>query len=135
MPRIYKILLIVSVAFNIAFIGGFIYHQANKPPVPAHIAPAPLRENFKKHKSQVMPFRREYIQCRQQFMEELAKPQVTRKELENKLEETLQKQYEMERQVGISLIEMRMKMSDEKAARYFYDKQPNRQPYKFKTNK
>jgi hypothetical protein len=134
-PRTYKILLIISIVFNVAFIGGYIYQRVYRPLVPSsNEMPPHFREHFAKHRADIMSLRQEYMNCRHQFMLELAKPNVTRQQLEKKLEETLEKQKRMEHQVGFSLIKMRMNMSEQQAQNFFENRhRSHRKPRKFKT--
>ncbi|HCX73878.1 MAG TPA: hypothetical protein DHM37_09190 [Candidatus Cloacimonas sp.] len=133
-PRTYKILLIISIVFNFAFIGGYIYQKVYRPLAPSpNEMPPHFREHFAEHRADIMPLRQDYIHCRHEFMLELAKPNVTRQQLEEKLAETLEKQKRMERQVGFSLIKMRMDMSDQQAQNFFENQcRPHRNPRKFK---
>jgi len=108
-------------AFNIAFISVFVYHRlvvrqmmCNTPP-PPHI-PQKLRENFMKN---MHPFQQNFHQKKEEFSRNLMRKNFDPEEASKKLNETLEKQMQMERELGENLIKMRTKMTHDEAVEFF----------------
>ncbi|MCK4654893.1 MAG: hypothetical protein KAU01_10665, partial [Candidatus Cloacimonetes bacterium] len=69
--KVLSILLIISLAFNMAVIGGFIYRQLfflrfhPKGPGFQHI-PTHFREEFEITRERIHPFRQDFMQCKKE---------------------------------------------------------------------
>ena len=122
--KVLSILLIISLAFNMAVIGGFIYRQLfflrfhPKCPANQHI-PTHFREEFEITRERIHPFRQDFMQCKKEFMEGLMNKDFNLELLDRKLKETLEKQMRMEHELGALLIRLRSEMSPEEAKRFF----------------
>ncbi|HOD17238.1 MAG TPA: hypothetical protein PKJ14_01145 [Candidatus Cloacimonadota bacterium] len=126
-----EILLIVSLAFNLAVLGMFIYstvfHKSSCPPP----EPQWRAENhpFQSHrfdpdsvlqnKEEIRQLRQAFQESRQAFMATLAKSELNLQEAKQAMEKSLQAQEKLERRLGESLIQVRTKMTADEAKRFF----------------
>lgn len=101
------LLLIVSLAFNLAFIGMFIWHRTH-PPVPFN---DPEFHRFKEHireqPGKIETEKREFMDSRRRFMEYLKEDDFNEAFADSLRQETLEKQIKLETAFGKRLIEMR----------------------------
>jgi hypothetical protein len=115
-------ILITSLAFNIAFIGVFIYHLTTRPPLPPSpycIKKPPIREFISRKKNEMKAFNDEFRSSRKRFLESLAAADFDETISLKLLEENVGKHMAMEKEAGISLIEFRKKIDAEEAADFF----------------
>ena len=122
--RSIQIILIVSLSFNLAFIGFglFRYFQMRKfadPRLMFRHAPKEIRDNFRQHREVVDPIKEEIETIRRQFIAELKKPDFDEDRLQKKLESYLAKQAELERIMGNNFIEMRKNLTVEQLEDFF----------------
>ncbi len=119
--RALTIIVIISLAFNLAFIGTFGLIQLRRKNFFPHKfgPPRELREHFRNLKNNIAPFRHDFHLSKKDFIEELKKPDFNEEFLHKMLENAIQKQTAMERELGKSLIELRKEMSLEEAQRFF----------------
>jgi hypothetical protein len=135
------ILLLVSLAFNLAFIGSFLYwrHEfrhdfmrererpgremmdgkrdhRNGPPQPG---PRPDDMGWMGNKQIIEPYRIKFEDSRVEFFKALQQPVVNEVLLKQKLEASLQNHTELDKQVGLRLIDMRKKMTPQQANEFF----------------
>lgn len=118
----YKILLAISIIFNIAFIGNVIYHKyIKKNPYEKmiHENNLPHNDMMRFHRAEMVRDRRNYVEKRREFIEMLMAPNFDEKALEKKLNLTIDKEKKMERKMGEHLIELRKNMTPEEAKRFF----------------
>ncbi|MBN2461611.1 MAG: hypothetical protein JXB60_08385 [Candidatus Cloacimonetes bacterium] len=118
------ILVIISLAFNVAFLAVFVFHQFRScPPFLRNHEKLEyfprLREYMQKTREVITPLREEFEQFRQEFIDELSQKEISEENLRNNLERTLEKQMTMEKQLGERLIEIRLKLSPEEAELFF----------------
>lgn len=107
--RILYLVLIVSLAFNLAFLGMFIWHRMN-PPRPKF---APEFEHMRKHvknnMDDVKQLRDEFKLEKDKFMEYLRTDEFQESTADSLLNIMLEKQMKMERRFGSKLIEFKKK--------------------------
>ena len=122
--RTLTVLVLISLAFNIAFFAGFIYKQSRirsllKPDGPYPNIPPERIEFFEKMKHDMIPFREDFEKSKKDFVMELVNPDFNEEILNKKLDITLEKQIRMEHELGKRLIILRREMSPEEAHRFF----------------
>jgi hypothetical protein len=135
------ILLLISLAFNLAFIGSFLYwrHQfkydfmngkhphemrGNRPPQwdgPPMAPPGHRPDDFgwMGNKQIIEPYREKFAASKEEFFKALQQPVVNEEVLKQKLEASLQNHTALEKQIGLRLIEMRKKMTSQQANEFF----------------
>jgi len=118
-------LIIVSLAFNFAFLGGFIYHRwlQRRPPAPLRefkdTRRAELREKMSKFFEANKPYMLEYHESRRLFIESLSKENMDLEASQRLLETAIERQMDMERRIGEHFIEMRKEMTAQEAEQFF----------------
>jgi len=122
--RNFKILLIISLAFNIAFIGFSTFRYLTIKRILGsekifHNIPHNIKDRFQKNKEEIGSVRDEIAVVRHDFMVELRKEDFNKDNLNVKLANILIKQNEMERILGNNLIELREEMTPEQAEKFF----------------
>jgi hypothetical protein len=130
--RSVQILLIVSLAFNLAFIGFgtlryFKVQRFSDPRVRFRHAPQVIKEHFREHREIIDPIRDEIDIIRGQFIAELKKPDFDEDRLQEKLDQYLSKQAELERIMGNNFIEIRKNLTAEQVEEFF-SRFPNMKP-------
>ena len=119
------ILLIVSLAFNFAFLGTFLYHRVNfgpglhgpihgRPKLPIH-----CREDFRKLRKEMGEKHRDYFIARRQFILSLLEEDLNEEQVLERLENAIEKQTIKEREIGLSFIKLRKGMTAEEARMFF----------------
>lgn len=126
--RSMNILIIISMAFNIAFVGSFFYHKIKfgGPPGPRMDLPEPpprFREKFKNVMENIKPERKEFMEASKDFFIYLTGDEFEEAEAEVQLDKMISKQMAMEKKIGQGIIAIHSEMTDEelKAARHFFD--------------
>lgn len=123
--RTLLIILVISLAFNLAFVLSYLYHitfenktkeQHFRPPV---WEKPELREYTSRHKEQIISNRREFLEKRRAFLQQLQSEDFDRQSAEAQLDKLIAKQMQMEREMGKRLIEIRTQMSAEEAKTFF----------------
>ena len=119
------ILLIVSLAFNFAFLGTFLYHRVNfGPGMPGAIhgrpkLPIHCREDFRKLRKEMGEKHRDYFNARRQFILSLLEEDLNEEQVLKRLENAIEKQTIKEREIGLSFIKLRKEMTAEEARMFF----------------
>jgi hypothetical protein len=135
------IILLVSLAFNLAFIGSFLYwrHEFRHDFMREHpgremrshrpaqwdgppMAPPGRRPDdmgWMGNKQIIEPYRVKFVESKVEFFKELQRPVVNEEILKQKLQASLQNHTELEKQIGLRLIEMRKKMTPQQADEFF----------------
>ncbi len=145
------IILLISLAFNLAFIGSFLYwrhqfrcdymkgpnhremmenrnrhgdmmHHRNGPDDDQPPPPPGLRRGdmgWMGNKKIVEPYRIKFDESKVEFFKALQQPVVNEEVLKQKLQTSLQNHTELEKQIGLRLIEMRKKMTAQQANEFF----------------
>jgi len=119
------IILIVSLAFNLAFLGTFLYHRVNfrpglhgpihgRPKLPIH-----CREDFRELRKEMGKKHREYFTARRQFILSLIEEDLNEEQLLERLNNAIDKQSIMEKEIGLSFIKLRKEMTSEEARMFF----------------
>lgn len=133
------IILIISLVFNLAFIGTFLRHRVlmpkdrpgpemGRPKLPIHV-----RKDFREIRQKMGDKHKEYFQARREFILSLLEEKPDEEQILKKLDEAIKKQTKVEREIGLSFMELRKKMSSEEARNFF--KKDIRQPEKVKKMK
>lgn len=114
------LILICSLLFNL-FLAGFIFYHLATRPIPQ--PPPPRidinREQMRERHQEIRMKRAEFIQQKKRFTNALAAAEINEFELREQLDILLQRQIEMEREIGLNLIEMRKNMNDVQAEQFF----------------
>ena len=117
-----KILLIVSLAFNISFLGGGIFRSIKfrkLSPIHERIKNEKVRD-FMEHRKEIgSPLIRDFHKAKNEFMKALTKPEIDEAEMQILIDELIAKQNAMEREVGNSMIELRQQLFDKEAKEIF----------------
>lgn len=140
-------MLLVSVAFNLAVLGSFIYLQYlhpythDCPPALPHCGRPdgdhpgmPLR-NLLAEDEQFQQAKQLYAKNKGAFIRELAQENYDEAELRRLMETSLLAQGSMERRIGNQMIELRKTMSTEEAREFFgrlIEQIRQRQPHKIR---
>ena len=107
--QILLFVLVISLAFNLAFIGMFIWHRTHRP-MPFD---RPEFHDFKEHMRQepgrIQSDKREFMDSRRRFMDYLNEEEFNEEVADSLRQETLDMQIKLETAFGIRLIEMRKK--------------------------
>lgn len=119
------ILLFISLAFNLAFLGTFLYHRVNfgsglhgpihgRPKLPIH-----CREDFRELRKEMGEKHREYFTARRQFILSLLEKDFDEEQVLERLKNAIEKQTIKEKEIGLSFIKLRKKMTVEEARMFF----------------
>jgi hypothetical protein len=119
-----QILFIVSLAFNLAFIGFGTYRviQVRKFADPERFIrniPQEFKDRFHQHREEVKPIRDEIDQIHGEFMTELRRSDYNEDYLKEKLDLFLTRQAALERIMGDNLIKLRRDLTPEQAEKFF----------------
>ncbi len=121
--RLTGILLIISIAFNLAFLGTFIYHRyIAKPPFPPDFPRKPhpeFLELIKENRKEIHMCRSRFSRAKEDFMKALRDPNTTNDELQEKLSYSMGMLMELERTIGNTLIAAREKLTPEQRLMMF----------------
>ena len=118
-------ILIISLAFNLAFLGTFLYHRVNFHPGlqrPIHGKPKlPIlfREDFRKLKKEMDERHQDYFIARRQFILSLLEEDLNEEQLLERLKNAIEKQTIMEKEIGLSFIKLRKEITAEEARMFF----------------
>ncbi len=117
-------IVIISLAFNLAFFGVFIYrrvllHDRHLPDPRFHHIPPHCRERFLEDKESILPLKIEFELSKRRFMRTLTNEEFDRELLEKKLKETIDRQVRMEHEMGQLLIKLRSEMTPEESQGFF----------------
>ena len=118
-------ILIVSLAFNLAFLGTFLYHRVNfrpglhgpihgRPKLPIH-----CREDFREFRKEMGEKHRDYFIARRQFILSLLEEDLNEEEVLKRLENAIEKQTIKEKEIGLSFIKLRKEMTAKEARMFF----------------
>lgn len=142
--RSFKFLLYISLAFNIAFIGGFVYRYLNapfhQPGLPPEEMKPPVKDFFFQKRDEIKQFGKDFMDSKKQFLESLTLAEFNEDKSTELMQESVEKQILMETEIGKSMIEIRKKMSAEEAEKAFgrmimrekrFEKPPVRRRNKF----
>ena len=121
--RLLIVLFIISIAFNVAFLGGAGYHlvisrMAHRL-IPPGINPQ-VRNHYLECRNEIAPLMKEFHESKQEFINELARKDIDEEKLHIMLRNSIEKQTRMERELGLSMIEMRKRLTPEEAKKMFH---------------
>lgn len=125
--KLSNILLLVSLAFNLAVVAAFIYMTVRGPHHHHRTRPRPDTESYR-HRDRdstwadsdsIRALRTTFRETKHEFMTELAKEPINEPALNTILERSLSEQSLLERELGKRLIERRKEMSPEEAEEFF----------------
>lgn len=118
--RIKNIILVCSLIFNITFIAFFIQRSCTQEPEsrPPREYRA-ISESGREHFREIRSMRSSYMAAKRDFLGELSKPDYDTGKLQEKLNNLIAMQKEIEENVGHSLIELRRTLTDEEAEKLF----------------
>ncbi len=125
------IIFLVSVVFNLAFIGTFFYLRFLSP-VPPHripperLIPAEYREKYFTQRKLLEPYHQELRKQRRNFLESLMQNDFDEKKSLEKLQLSLEKQKQVEKKLGEYLIQMRKSMTADQIKKYLQLRRPRR---------
>ncbi|MBT3756921.1 MAG: hypothetical protein HOK80_00705 [Candidatus Cloacimonetes bacterium] len=119
------ILFIISLAFNLAFFGTFLRHRViphhgprdqmmGRPKLPKH-----SRKDFREFRKSMGEKHREYSKARNQFILALMEEDLIEEQVLERLKSAVEKQTAMEKEIGLSFIKLRKKMTPEEAKMFF----------------
>lgn len=118
-------ILIISLAFNLAFLGTFLYHRVNfhrglqRPIHGKPKLPILHREDFRKLRKEMDERHREYFVARRQFILSLLEEDINEEEVLKRLENAIEKQTIKEREIGLSFIKLRKEITADEARKFF----------------
>jgi len=145
------IILLISLAFNIAFVGSFLFwHYKFKSDFLSGKLPREIMDHRNRHQGMmndrqgprddqpppppgfrrgdmgwmgnreiIKPYRDKFDQSKTEFYRELQRPKFNEDLLKQKLETSLVNHTELEKKIGLRLIEMRKKMTPQEADQFF----------------
>lgn len=132
------ILLIVSLAFNLAVLGSFLFLQFrhHHPHRDRDLRYSRPHEEFGPRDERWIPLqsdstrvlRENFIQAKRELMQELAKDPLNEANINEIIERSISAQTLLERDLGLHLIEVRRSMSAEEAREHFTRRLENIQP-------
>lgn len=127
--KLVNILLLVSLAFNLAVVGAFVFMTLRMPPRHRMMQPGAHREDFRPHRplrngswadsDSIRALRTKFRQTKEEFMTELGKDPIDAAKLELILQRSLIEQSNLERELGRRLIERRKTMTADEAEDFF----------------
>ncbi|MCF7911141.1 MAG: hypothetical protein K9M99_01330 [Candidatus Cloacimonetes bacterium] len=101
------LLLVISLAFNLAFIGMFIWHRTHIPFPESRPDLPHIREKLQGHHEEMDGFRKGFMDERRVFMDFLKGDEFEEAKADSLLQSMLKKQFKMEQALGKKLIEMK----------------------------
>ncbi|MFO7897023.1 MAG: hypothetical protein R6U84_08830 [Candidatus Cloacimonadales bacterium] len=109
-----KILLIISLVFNLAVLTVFAYHLLRERDFMSRADfPVPHREQIRESLDEVRADHLAYMRAKRDFFAALQAEDPDFEELEKRLETTIERQLVMEKKLGRRMIEMRRELSAE----------------------
>ena len=120
--RSVNIFLIISLAFNIAFLGGFVYSLINRPfspHFPEHDMNPRAQAFYMERKDKMRGCFQKFHESKDEFVSYLGSEDYNEKKVMELLEKSVEDQMIMEREMGLSMIEMRKRLSAEEAKEIF----------------
>jgi Heavy-metal resistance len=120
--RTVNILLFISLAFNIAFLGGGVYrfYQMRQfRPMHERIKNDKVKAFMQERKNLGEPLMRDFHEAKDNLMKALAKPGIDEAELNKLIDIMIEKQNLQEKKVGEALIDLRKELTDEEAEQVF----------------
>lgn len=120
--RTTHILLFISLAFNIAFLGGGVYRfsQIRRfKPMHERVNNEKVREFMQHRKDTGGRLMHGFHAAKDDLMKALTKPEINEPELNKLIEIVIEKQNLMEREIGEAMIDLRKELSAEEAEQVF----------------
>ncbi len=133
--RTLTILVIISLAFNLAFLGSFVYHRyidgPDGPPDFPRKPPSEFLELIHQNREMIHGCRERFHDAKADFMKSLHDPEITDDELRIKLDRSIDLLKDLEENIGSTMIEARKNMTPEQRQKMFEhmkNKKPRRRP-------
>lgn len=122
--KVLTILVIISLTFNLAFLVGFVYSRLAGPLLPPLSKGPEIRlpliiKHLGIDRNKFKRIANENMITQSEFYRELSNETYNPKILNEKLEKSLKSQYDLDKEIGNSLINMRSEWSAEKAKKFF----------------
>ena len=117
-----NIILVISLAFNIAFLGGSIYRHLTFrrfKPVHQRIHNEKVEEFINRKREQRKMLVQDFHIAKDKFMQALSKDEIDEAELLAIIDTLVFKQGMMEKEIGSSMIELRKEMTPQEARQVF----------------
>jgi hypothetical protein len=136
-----KILLLVSLAFNLAVLGGFIFMHLHHPPHgwPGDRPPEPPREFGPFHErwkgmesDSIRTLRDNFMDAKKDLMQELAKDPINEQAVNEIITRSITAQSTLERELAAKLVAMRKQMSADEAKEFFTRRQEDNRQRKYR---
>jgi hypothetical protein len=105
--QILHFLVVISLVFNLAFIGMFLWHRTHAPIGVGRPEFPHIREKLQEHHDEMEGLRKGFMDQRKSFMEFLKGDDFNEATADSMLQSMLKKQLEMEEAFGKKLIEMK----------------------------
>lgn len=114
--RTINILVFISLAFNLAFVGMFLYHRIHfergRPPFSdRHAAPPFFKDNFRDVMKECEAERREFHQASRKFFIMLTSDDMDDEILRTQLDSVLTSQFKFQQKMGEGMIQTHHKLS------------------------
>ncbi|MCF7857760.1 MAG: hypothetical protein K9N07_00340 [Candidatus Cloacimonetes bacterium] len=126
------LLLIISFAFNLAFLGTYLVRRVDPtfgPFQPDHNRPKltpGTHEKFMECRDELVERKHAYSEARRRFFLSLINSDLDDNQLKAKLDTLIAKQCIMEKEIGLSFIKLKKEMTTDEAKRFFlHDLRPN----------
>ena len=107
MKKFIYLILIISLAFNLAFLGMFIWHRINRPHPPFPGGERQFKEHLNKDRAEMKPLMQCFMQERDKFMEYLSEEEFEESIADSLLDNMVNNQSILERKIGQKIIERR----------------------------
>jgi len=136
--RTIHILLFLSLAFNIAFLGGGVYRFSQMKrfkPMHERIKNEKVRDFMQMRKELGNTLERDFHDAKDDLMKALTKPEIDETELNNLIDIVIEKQSLREKEIGKAMIDLRKELTDEEAEKVFDSFRKWMQPKHLKHNK
>ncbi|HPR17398.1 MAG TPA: hypothetical protein PLD62_04055 [Candidatus Cloacimonadota bacterium] len=120
--RGFKYLFFISLTFNIAFLGGIVFHiviNPFPPGLPPKDMKPPVRDFFFEKKDEMQPLGENFMNSRGDFLNSLRTADFNEEKSLELMQISVQKHMEMEEKIGKSMIELRKKLTQEEAEKMF----------------
>jgi len=117
-----KILLLISLAFNLAFLGAGVFRFVQMRrfgPIHKRIHNEKVENFLQQRKGDRIKAAREFHKVKDEFLRALANENIDEKELEVMMDSLITKQVLMEKEISRSFIELRKELSPEEARKIF----------------
>ena len=120
--RAVNILLFISLAFNIAFLGGGVYRFSQMrrfKPMHERIKNDKVRDFMQMRKKLGNTLESDFHKAKDDLMRAFTKPEINESELNELIDNVIEKQSLREKEIGRAMIDLRKELTDEEAEKVF----------------